>query len=97
MRAPKGQSTRILERTFWNKFKPIKNKINGDESWEGCMFETYGKAEEFVRAQPANKIWTLLDCEGRLIITTGWHFVNRLGYFVTKVPWEHDHQFYADT
>ncbi len=97
MRSPRRKTPRILERTFWKRFKPIKNKISGEEAWEGRMFETYGKALEFVQAQPPNRVWTLLDCDGRLIVVTGFHFVNRLGYFVTKVPWEQEHQFYADT
>ena len=94
---PKRKTSRIREETFWKKYKPIKNKILPEESWEGCMFETYGKALDFVDAQPPEHVWTLLDCDGRLIVVSGRHHVNRIGYFVTKVPWEYDQQFYADT
>lgn len=31
-------------------------------------------------------IWTLLDCDGKLCITSGWHYVNRMGYIIAKVP-----------
>lgn len=36
-------------------------------------------------ANPAN-IWTELDVDGKTIIASGWHFVNRIGYWITKVP-----------
>lgn len=31
-------------------------------------------------------IWTMLDCDGKLVITSGWHYVNRMGYLIAKVP-----------
>jgi hypothetical protein len=36
-------------------------------------------------------IWTVVDGDGIYMnIVSGIHFVNRLGYFVTEVPWEDD-------
>lgn len=29
-------------------------------------------------------IWTELECDGVRSITSGWHYVNRVGYYVTK-------------
>ena len=31
-----------------------------------------------------NKVWTILDCDGKLYYSSGYHFVNRLGYFITE-------------
>jgi hypothetical protein len=51
------------------------------------MFETYGEEVEFVKAQDENRIWMLGDGDdGGMYIWSGWGFVNRIGYFVTEVP-----------
>ena len=71
------------------KYQPIKNHItkNGDDK-----FETYGEELEFVRtinSTEPNRVWTLIEGDsGNLWITNGYHFVNRLNYFITKVPFE---------
>jgi hypothetical protein len=66
------------------KYKPIKNHFDGSDK-----FETYGKELDFVRAQNPRCIWTLVDGDdGNLYIVDGYHFVNRINYFVTKVPYE---------
>jgi hypothetical protein len=72
-----------------NKYEPITNHLDSDASFEGMMFETYGDELEFVKAQTNNRIWTFQDGDyGDLIITNGYHLFNRIGYFVTRVPWE---------
>ena len=87
----------FIEMTFeeWEaKYKPIYNHLdNGasfqDESGRGIMFETYGEEYEFVKAQDPNTIWMYGDGDdGGSYIWSGWGFVNRLGYFITEVPFE---------
>lgn len=34
-----------------------------------------------------NYVWTQVEVDGSLYIINGTHWVNRLGYYVTKVPW----------
>jgi hypothetical protein len=72
------------------KYKPMQNDINfGNASFNGTMFETYGDELMFVELMEDKYIWTLQDSdEGKLIITSGYLRINRLGYFVTEVPWE---------
>ena len=71
------------------KYQPIQNHItkNGDDK-----FETYGEELEFVRtinSTEPNRVWTLIEGDsGNLWITNGYHFVNRLNYFITKHPYE---------
>lgn len=78
---------RIRANTFWEKYKPIKNHLDDNASFDGCMFETYGPELDFVRTKVSdNSVWTLLDCDGHLVISSGYHFVNRMGYFVTEKP-----------
>ena len=71
------------------KYQPMDNHIikNGDDK-----FETYGEELKFVRSihfTEPNRVWTLIEGDsGNLWITNGYHFVNRLNYFVTKKPFE---------
>jgi hypothetical protein len=53
------------------------------------MFETYGKELEFVKAQDPNRIWTYCDGDDSgTYIFQGMRIVNRIGYFVTTVPFD---------
>jgi len=71
------------------KYKPVYNHNADNPIWEDYKFETYGKDLEFVRAQDPRCIWTLVEGDdGNLYITNGYHFVNRLNYIVTDVPFE---------
>ena len=73
-------------------YKPIKNHIDKfasfqNENGEGIMFETFGEEVEFVKQQNPNCVWMYGDGDdGGSYIWSGWGFVNRLGYFITEVP-----------
>jgi len=64
-------------------FKPIQN-FNGDKGWNGTMFETYGEDLEFVAKTPDTFVWTWVDGDEGTWIVNGFHWVNRIGYFVTE-------------
>lgn len=54
---------------------------------DGCLFETYGPELEFVCAQDIRCVWTLIQQEdGKAYIASGWHVVNRLGFFISETP-----------
>ena len=46
---------------WFDTYKPIKNHIDENSSFDGCMFETYGDEVEFVKAQDENRIWMYGD------------------------------------
>ncbi len=72
---------------WFDTYKPIKNNIDMNASFDGHMFETYGDEYEFVKAQDENRIWMYGDGDdGGTYIWNGWHIVNRIGYFITEVP-----------
>jgi hypothetical protein len=53
------------------------------------MFETYGSELEFIRTINPNHVWTLGDGDdGGMYIWNGYGIVNRIGYFITAVPFE---------
>jgi len=77
-------------------YKPIPNLIDPHASFQnedgvGIMFETYGEEVEFVKSQNPQNIWMYGDGDdGGSYIWSGWGFVNRLGYFITEVPFPED-------
>lgn len=73
--------------TWCETYKPIKNHIDTNASFNGEMFETYGDEVAFVKEQPENRIWMYGDGDdGGSYLWSGWGFVNRIGYFITEVP-----------
>jgi hypothetical protein len=99
-----AQQPQILDSGVWEaRFKPIQNEVTENSCCEGQMFETYGDDLAYVRGvaeKTPRKVWTILDCDGKLILTNGMHFVNRMGYLVTRksapagvdfeIPWSYD-------
>ena len=67
--------------TFEKKYGPT---MEGDSV---KLFETSGEDFEKIRSINTRKVWTLLDCDGRLILCAGIHFVNRMYYVTTERPW----------
>ena len=69
------------------QYNPIQNHISGDRGWNGTLFETYGDDLAFVLSQPLNLRWTWVDTDEGTTLISGFHLVNRIGYFVTEYPW----------
>ena len=72
-------------------YVPIKNPLREDAAFDGTMFETFGDDLAFVRDQPGDIIWSLVQGDsdedgGDLYVVSGYRLVNRLGYFVTDRP-----------
>lgn len=84
---------RILsEIEFEDMFTPIKNELVRNSSFNGCMFETYGKELSYVEQFIADKrVITILDCkpyEDCIYLASGFHYANRLGYMILDKPYE---------
>lgn len=84
----------FIELTFeeWvEKYRPITNHIDENASFNGLMFETYGDEVEFVKQAGNGHIWMYGDGDdGGSYIWNGWGFVNRIGYFITEIPFTPD-------
>jgi hypothetical protein len=75
------------------KYKPTINKFDSNASWQddngnGIMFETYDIELEWLKTQPNENVWTYMDSDDGYLLTAGYHVVNRIGYFITEVPWD---------
>lgn len=81
--------SKFMTYDYWtNNFKPIKNNLTNGED---IHFETYGDEVEFVKAQDPKTIWTEVDGDSGTYIISGWHFVNRIHYYITENPWEDEY------
>ena len=81
----------IDEEQFVSHFRPVPNHLNDNASFDfgdgGCLFETYGAELDYIRLQPRDHIWTVLDVDGELMIANGLRYVNRIGYILTERYW----------
>jgi hypothetical protein len=68
----------------WMKeFDPVLNA-------DGSLFEISQNAENFQELVEAQRVWTMLDCDGSLYLSPGVHWVNRMSYHVTNKPWTNE-------
>ena len=72
---------------FEAKYRPIANTL-ADPNGHCYMYETYGEELEQVKKQSPYNVWTLVSAGDDWVIMSGWHFVNRMGYFITEVAWD---------
>ena len=64
---------------WWDKFIPIESEK------ETILYEI---DDERVKNAHWETVWTLMSGDnGNLYIVPGWHFVNRMNYFITKNKW----------
>jgi hypothetical protein len=68
-----------------NKYKPLFKDPEGD-----MHYEVRGKDGDYVRKHEDKYIWTYHD---DCTVTAGYHWFNRLGYYITKVPHEYTGKF----
>jgi len=72
------------------KYKPQKNHLDHNASFDGTMYETRGEEFAYVQdmdTKDPNRVWTILEGDNdETVITNGLHFINRLGYIITEVP-----------
>lgn len=75
------------------KYQPIQNHIDANA---GAKFETYGEELDYVLSiadTEPKRVWTLVEGDdSNLYITSGYHLVNRLNYFITKNPCELEYE-----
>lgn len=64
-------------RTFERRFRPL----------DGPDGAPYWPREKLPKDVDGRLVWTILDCDGRLYVSPGFHFVNRIDYVLCEVPW----------
>ena len=75
---------------FVDKYKPINNKfLKHDDK----MYETFGQEVEYIQNHDPKYVWTLVSGDMCDLVVAGYAYVNRLGYYVTEVPWENEEDY----
>lgn len=77
-------------------YKPIPNPYTKQGSFNNTMFETFGQELDFVKTQNPLNIWTWCDGGGYSVISNGYHYVDRMGYFVTAIPFDDSNEYQID-
>jgi len=77
----------LTEDEFDEHCKPMQNHLDPNASFTGTLFETFGPELDYVRSVDPRRVATLIDGdEGGSFIVSGFHHVNRVGYFVLQAP-----------
>lgn len=69
-------------------FQPMANAIRNNEE---LPYETVGEELEYIRLQDPKFIWTEVDGDSGTYIVAGYHYVNRIQYYITNRPWEDEY------
>lgn len=74
-----------------DEFGLVTNHIDPNASFNGNMFETYGDEVRYVcdmvnDDKTKDNVWTYVDGDGGTYVLSGYHLVNRIGYFITNKP-----------
>lgn len=78
------------------KFKPIKNHITkyAEPDSQYQSFETYGAEVEYVQTKIDDRlVWTFGDGDMCTYLSNGYHYINRVSYYVCTVPYEEDTEY----
>lgn len=75
--------TEMTNQEWEDTYNPITNLITN----EGLSFETYGEELDYVRTHDVRNVWTEMDGDNGVYIVNGFHYVNRIQYYVTDVAW----------
>lgn len=85
-----AEATQAASMTYeqWvEAYKPIQNHLNEFAPLDGTMFETFDSELQYVRKANEANVWTLVEGdEDEWILVNGYHYVNRIGYVITEVP-----------
>ena len=63
------------------------SQYDPDYNEDGTLREIRRGDPDWVELMEKHRIWTMVDCDGSLYITPGVHFVNRMSYHTTRLPW----------
>lgn len=75
----KGLSDMTYE-DWIEKYHPIMD--GSSPQW----IDDYKEIDKYVKTQNNLCVWTEVDVDGYTYIYSGWHYVNRSGYYVCEVP-----------
>ncbi len=76
---------RITNDEFFDKFIPFERN-------ETLIYDFPDDETEIGKAIDENRIWTMLECDGKLILASGFHRINHIYFVITTNPWEKEYE-----
>lgn len=76
---------RLDEWEFRERYKPILDETGGYRQLHPII---ESERLELALAQAEHRVWTIVDADGFVMISAGWHIVNRLAHIITVRPFE---------
>ena len=83
-RAKRRRLTTVPIRTRIGSWTVFERRFNPIVRADGSLIWDRSELPETIVPE---QWWTVLDCEGRLYLSAGFRFVNRLGYVRCMTPW----------
>ena len=85
--------SKFMTYDYWvDNFKPKMNHLREqDRNILELPYETYGEENEYVKQRDNKFIWTEVDGDSGTYIIAGYHWVNRIHYYITENPWEDEY------
>lgn len=82
-----------FETTPYCEFHP---QYEVSETGTAGLLETYGHDLGRVSSAPPKHVWTVVDGSDSddMYIVAGQHFVNRVAYFLSEIPWADENEVY---
>ena len=74
-----------------DKYKPKSNHLSKYPN--ETMYETYDEEYEYIKTVDPRYVWTSVTGDMCDLIVAGRAYVNRMGYYVTEVPWEDENDY----
>jgi hypothetical protein len=74
---------------WFEKYKPQLNHFTSLPDNDNYTFETFGEELEYVKKQNNKQIWTVLSTNfEESWIIPGYHYINRMSYYITEKKWK---------
>ena len=77
----------IDEFEFERAYRPLRAPSGAWRSFDWTIPEEWDAIRQ---AAGDGRVWTTVDADGFVLTTSGYHFVNRLGYVITEVALPRD-------
>lgn len=92
MEEQKVKQKKLTDDDFFEKYTTMDNPFTEGGSYDNKWFETYGEEYGVIQKAAETKpgtVWTVIDNnDGWFGIVAGWHYINRMGYFLTEEEYE---------
>lgn len=82
---PTPQYVRLDEWEFQERYQALLDDNGGYRQLHPAI---ESERRKLLAAQSEHRVWTILDTDGFVSISSGWHVVNRIAHIITERPFD---------